>query len=395
MGRKFVIPSVKYHTAQEQYYIRLSYIDTKRRQDIYLGRDKSSADKKAEKVIDEYLRNGRLDPGTTNKQQTTQKGISIGEVFNAYAEYKQNELQGQKSEVIKRTNTALNHAYKTGLFSEDTEIGRITEATFHQLREKLPMAMVGRVNKTPSVTNINKQFKYLEPLLTFAKSRGWVSREVLADIRDIPHLKTGDFGCSPAVKREPAELDTVLRFLTGIEDEILWAMIVFGWVTGCRIGEVCNITKAHIEEWEPGFRLYHLTDHKTKGILPDRYTPIPDSLYNLMSCLSKWGKLGPNDYIFTDSSGEKYDTKSFGLLLDKECRRLGIKFTYHQLRHSASTWAEDELDHTYAALLLGHKNKDTTAIYTGPKLKKRLRRLMDVQEEVCLSLLSYLNNQNK
>jgi integrase/recombinase XerC len=80
----------------------------------------------------------------------------------------------------------------------------------------------------------------------------------------------------------------------------------------------------------------------------------------------------PKEYLF-EKNGEKLSQNSLRYLVDKTFKRLGLKVTPHQLRHSfATSLLNGGASIADVSELLGHSTMATTQIYT--KLGTTLKR---------------------
>lgn len=158
--------------------------------------------------------------------------------------------------------------------------------------------------------------------------------------------------------------DTIVaRFFAVIKRVRDRAMFTLMYVCGLRLGEVRNL------------RLSGLHLDPRGGILPrltvigkgdkERSVPIATFALNL---LNHWLRLrpgcGPDDAVFLTRDNTQFSTTNIRRLLDRYCRKAGVRFTCHQLRHAfARLLAERGVPATTIQQLLGHKYLETTQIY--------------------------------
>ncbi len=146
---------------------------------------------------------------------------------------------------------------------------------------------------------------------------------------------------------------------TSDEETRLIIMMFFG--LGLRISELSNIKLKDIsKEW---IRI------KGKGN-KERDVPILEEIYDKINIYIK--KFNPKRYLF-EKNGEKLSENRIRYLIDKSFKKIGIKATPHQLRHSFATSLLNEgANIADVSELLGHSSMATTQIYT--KLKAGLKQ---------------------
>jgi len=144
--------------------------------------------------------------------------------------------------------------------------------------------------------------------------------------------------------------------------------------TGLRSGELCNLTWNDVnletglikiqakEDWSP----------KTSG----------REFYMNKTCLKILNSIDDKEgYVFKDTTERKLDVGNLRLALIKVTETAGIKdFTrVHDLRHTFNSLMQmNGVDAATMATILGHKDLDTTMIYThqtGEHLKKSINKL--------------------
>lgn len=138
------------------------------------------------------------------------------------------------------------------------------------------------------------------------------------------------------------------------------ALLTTTYACGLRCGEVLNIELIHIDSERMVLYVKNAKGGK------DRMVPI--SLKLVEELRDYFIKYKPQTYLFEGNvKGEKYDKRSFQLILKKALVRANIKkpVTLHWLRHSYATHLMDAgTDLRYIQELLGHSSSRTTEIYT-------------------------------
>jgi site-specific recombinase XerD len=140
------------------------------------------------------------------------------------------------------------------------------------------------------------------------------------------------------------------------------AMFALMYVCGLRLGEVRNL------------RLSGLHLDPVHGQLPrvtfvgkgNKERSVPVAGFALAP-LRAWLQTRPHnddDAVFLSRDGRRFSTVSIRRLLDRYCRKAGVRFTCHQLRHAfARLLAERGVPAPTIQQLLGHKYLETTQIY--------------------------------
>jgi site-specific recombinase XerC len=161
--------------------------------------------------------------------------------------------------------------------------------------------------------------------------------------------------------------DRVMQFFAVIHKVRDRAMFALMYVCGLRLGEVRNLNLSGL----------HLQPH-TSGALPritfigkgNKERSVPIATFALVP-LKAWLEMRRNawrevddDAVFLTRAGKRYNVVNIRRLLDRYCKRSGVKFTCHQLRHAfARLLAERGVPAPAIQQLLGHKYLETTQIY--------------------------------
>lgn len=166
----------------------------------------------------------------------------------------------------------------------------------------------------------------------------------------------------------PEEVESLYKLAIEKNDLPLATSIKIGAYTGCRIEEICKLTKDSIENGQ-----IIITKAKTKK--GNREIPIHSSLSNLIETLCEQSRDG---YLIKSSGGNKYDVRSdsiskrFGRL--KKQQGYGREHVFHSIRKTVTTMLHHaEVPPLTTTALLGHKsNHITFDIYSsGPSPKQK------------------------
>lgn len=153
--------------------------------------------------------------------------------------------------------------------------------------------------------------------------------------------------------------EEVKRILNQIENLKHRTIIKTIYGCGLRIGEACDLKIADIDSDR---MIIHIKMAKGKK---DRLVSLP---YTLLTDLRNYYKeYQPKEYLFEGQKGGRYSSSSIRKVLQRACRKAGIKKAVkaHSLRHSYATHLlEMGTDLRHIQKLLGHQSSKTTEIYT-------------------------------
>jgi len=160
------------------------------------------------------------------------------------------------------------------------------------------------------------------------------------------------------------ELDIILKH-TG--SPIIRELFLFGFYTGCRLGEIVNLKWKHIDLNRKlltvGDDDLHTKNKRTRTI------PICKILYSNLGQLRYTGD--GDHYIFSKSNGFPFNRDYISRAFKKVVRKAGLreKIHFHTLRHSfASNLAIKGVPLIVIKELLGHSSIVTTQIYSHSDL---------------------------
>jgi integrase len=170
---------------------------------------------------------------------------------------------------------------------------------------------------------------------------------------------------------ENYELEKVLAI---IENNTLKNIVLFASYTGCRISEILNIQWSDIDFVQRIITIRNKPNFKTKtGKI--RQIPMSDKLFTVIDKLNK-GNNGnknmiydyhnPDDYLFTNNIGIKYEYTYITMLFKKYLRMAGIdeKYHFHCLRHTFITnLIKKGVNINFVKEIAGHSDIGTTMNY--------------------------------
>lgn len=198
----------------------------------------------------------------------------------------------------------------------------------------------------------------------------------------------------PKVQRnEPVVIDRLQLAIISqqIENETIRDMVIFGFYTGCRVGEITNLTWNNVDLNK---RLIMIGDKNfsTKG-RKVRVIPMSGEVGKMLEARSekrsvfvfrtspRQGEGKKSGYVFGKSNGMVYTTDAVSKAFKKACRKAGMDedVHFHSLRHSfASNLVQKGVPLYSVKELLGHSSIQMTEIYSHLKLddlREAIRKL--------------------
>jgi integrase len=251
---------------------------------------------------------------------------------------------------------------------------------------------------------INKQLKRLKRILRWGVSENMLPPAVIQAVDCVTPLKAGrcDAPESSGVTCVPTEL---VEATIAESTRVVADMIRFQLLTGCRPGELVQITPGMVDRTEPVWEI-RLVRHKTayrnrertiyvgpqaqsvlmpyllRGADDACFSPAESEKQRLeakharrttpLSCGNKPGskKLGRKP---RKTPGERYTTSSYGQAIGYACKRAKIaKWSPNQLRHSAGTEIRKQFGLDAAKVILGHSEVTVTQVYAEADRQKAI-----------------------
>ena len=170
-------------------------------------------------------------------------------------------------------------------------------------------------------------------------------------------------------KRLPVVLsrDEIRIIIDQIDNKKHKLMLALGYGAGLRVSEVVNLK---VMDLDLDQLVVHIKSGKGKK---DRITVIPKSIVSGLKSLIV--DKNNAEYVFKSERGGRLTTHTAQKVFSQALKKAGVNkpATFHSLRHSFATHLlENGVDVRYVQELLGHKNIQTTQIYTkvtNPSLK--------------------------
>lgn len=154
----------------------------------------------------------------------------------------------------------------------------------------------------------------------------------------------------------PVVIDTdyLIERISDIKNEKHKAILMLGFGCGLRVSEVVNLKMQCIDRKRMLILIKNAKGRK------DRYVVMSEKLLRALEDYAR--KYRPKEYLFNGQVSIQYTASSCNKVVKKY---LGKQYHFHQLRHSnATALLESGTDISVIQRLLGHKNIETTQIYT-------------------------------
>ena len=222
--------------------------------------------------------------------------------------------------------------------------------------------------KSPDQLDVEQIREYLLYLVREKKCSGSTYRQVLASIRYLFRKTLGRDWVVPGIKQTRVEkklpvvmsMEEVNRFFEALKSLKYRAILMTAYACGVRVSEVVSLRVSDIDSDRMMVRVEQGKGRK------DRYVPLAKRL--LVVLREYWKAARPDGYLFP---GRKPGRPLSETTVWRNCKRAakeaGLKKNIytHTLRHSFATHhLENGTDLRTIQVLLGHKNLNTTALYT-------------------------------
>lgn len=146
---------------------------------------------------------------------------------------------------------------------------------------------------------------------------------------------------------------------------VLRLMFLNLWCLGLRINEVCTL-RGNAYYWSDNAAWVKVYQYKMRA---EKAIPIPSVLYRIMTDYIKQNHIGPNEFIFKNTTGGAYRTGTFSKQMIKQLNAIGIgcdeyEFKSHDYRHTVATFLYAHGASIQAARdYLGHEDEQMTLQY--------------------------------
>lgn len=352
------IPSLRHHKPSGRAVVTLNG------RDHYLGvYGTEAAEREYNRVIAEWLAAGRV-------VVTRSPDVMVKELAAAYLAHAKGRMGRDDY-----THAKLSLRVAVDLYAERParDFGPLALRAVRQRMLDTP----NRFGKPPARSYVNKHVSHVVRAWKWAVAQELVPAPVYDALRCVPGLRAGEARDTPKV-RPPAvgALEAVLPHLGKVPRDLITLISL----TGMRAGEASAIRPMDVSTHgiDPdgaqhhGLWVYVPQSHKTAhrghqrviflGHQAQRllapYLDRPADRYCFRPCeavLHHTGKRKP---------GERYRASSLGHALAKACKKAGVRFTLHQLRHSAGTSIRAAFGPEHSRAALGHKTIQANEVYS-------------------------------
>lgn len=267
---------------------------------------------------------------------------------------------------------------------------------------KLRDAMIWRKGKSRTAKTVNGRLTIIKQAFEYARERGKVTKETLADIKAVGGLKAGRSQATESKPIMPVHEDVVEQTLLHLP-EVVRDMVRVLNITGIRPEEICSMRGCEIEMggevWL--YRPRHKMEHKEgKGTVVRFLGPksqaiikkyfVPDLSAYLFSPLVAHKQRLDKQRAGKPHRADKprkpltrirshYTTETFRRAIHYACKMAGItKWNPNQLRHAVGTRLRKMYGLEAASVQLGHKNMKTTEIYAEKNTQQAIKLAREV-----------------
>lgn len=165
--------------------------------------------------------------------------------------------------------------------------------------------------------------------------------------------------------------DEVMRMIKSLDNLKHKMMIMFLYYAGLRLDELRNLSFSDIDFERELIHIKHSKGDKERVVF----------LHEKLKEIIKATEFEGDGFVFKPSKNNKYSKRTIEQIVKNAALKAGIKkkATPHSLRHSFATHLlENGADIRYIQKLLGHRNLQTTQIYTHVANKdiKNLAKLL-------------------
>ena len=355
--------------------------------DHYLGKHGSPESRaRYDRLIAEYLASGRRLPGKSLASRYT-----VGELcedFLGHAERTYLLKDGSQSREVENVRTALKPLVSLFLDVQAEEFGP----------KSLILYRDGLVASGLARRTVNQRTSIVRRAFRWATQEERVSPSVLHGLEAVEGLKKGRSGARETDPVQPVPDEDIEAVLPGLPPPVR-AMVELQLLTAARPGEVVKMRPCDIdmsgEVW-----LYRPPEHKNSWREQERVIPIGP---NGQAIIHEFLRPGYQErFLFSPTIAEirrreraraarktplwpshvraqklkrkarpkraprdHYDTVTYARAIRRACKRAKVPvWSPGRLRHNAATRARIQFGLEYASALLGHRQVETTQIYS-------------------------------
>ena len=224
-------------------------------------------------------------------------------------------------------------------------------------------------------STVNRYFELVRHLFNLAIEDGYVKENPTRFYQ--PFVEDGE---RRALSRE--ELVRILAAAKNIQDHpisqnqgIIYDLVAFALNTGMRLSEIFNLKKGYIRE---DVIYYPITETKHRRRSNSKVNKIKVMCLNSFAMEIIARSKSKTEYVFPVTWR---DPGTIYRIVRKIRKLSGVEdFTFHQLRHTASTVLSSRVSLATAKKVLGHADIKTTLKYTHPEIEEQKRGVAKIGE---------------
>lgn len=247
-------------------------------------------------------------------------------------------------------------------------LGRIKKPQIERLEKELFKRKIGS-------STVNRYFQLLRNFFNEAVANGYLreGRNPIGGFEFFAEDETRRALSRGELKKILAAAKQIQARPKSAHQAVIYDLIIFALNTGMRIGEILFLKKSYIGK--DGFISYPATETKTRSRRKQANRIKPKRIYlNPMARNIIKNQKSPNEYVFNVT---RRNSNMVIRPVAKIRKMTGIKdFTFHQLRHTVSTFLATQVSLSTAKLVLGHSDlKTTQQFYTHPETSEQKRAM--------------------
>jgi type 1 fimbriae regulatory protein FimB len=162
------------------------------------------------------------------------------------------------------------------------------------------------------------------------------------------------------------------------------AMVLVGYVHGCRADEVCGLRMEDVDLQAETVIVRRLKGSKTTTQSLQRYQGEP--LLDEVKALAAWFKVrgdNPSPYVFVSQKGPRLHRQNFWRIVKGLGERAGVDVHPHSLKHSLATHlVQQDVNLAKVQQAVGHSDIRSTMIY----VKVSDKQASDARSSALMSL---------
>jgi integrase len=280
------------------------------------------------------------------KKKELQSSPTLFSFFEEYKKYAESSLSLKYLRSIKQSYSHLINYY-----GEESKLLEIT----HKQMEEFKQWLMLRAPKGYSV-----YLRTIRASFSIAKEWGYITENPFAKIKLRKRQQT-----KPVFITQ----EELQKVVVASSNSMLKEIFIFGFNTGCRLGEICSIKWKNIDLEKKTITVGD-SENTTKSY-KTRLLPMNSAVFNILSKRYNTD-LNPQHYVFSKKGGFPFSREYISRVFKRSIRKVQLdeQLHFHSIRHGcASTMAMNGVPITTIKEFLGHSSITTTAIYSHCNMK--------------------------